>query len=430
MAQSRLRKRSLISLSWRGLLACSIALGTLAPTAASGQQLPPICRRRGVADAIRTLIRFCPSGNCIPRAGIGDLLEQRVDPNVLQQIASDAALVPARIFYKTGRGRFDATDTVSAEHFAHAHEDLREVARTYARFPHSKVIVLGRASRSGDLTSNIHLSQERARRVADYLNHEFHIAYDDIHQAYFGSHLFQMQASDLPSLGIAADDLPRGADGQTDVTLAANQSTVAFVFPCPETAEEQQAVRAEEQSHEGEGCPLDEDGGVKSPAARPSDNAACRSIFASADAGVPNRVYLMGGRLSQLFAEYTTALGRREGGRDLRTLVVFYPESGADGGVVWRSKSSPVTWFTSNPINKWQHELGDAQVPVVATVPSHSGAADVFCGQNPPSPLPQGAAMCACRTPGSPEQGDSGALLVAVAVGMLGFARRKRSRSE
>ncbi len=208
MDQSRIGSHRLSARVFGAALLGVLLFGAFAPAAADAQDLPPICRRRGVYDAIRTLIRFCPSGNCIPRAGIGDLLEQRVDPSTLQLIASDAALYPARVFYKAGRGRFDTTDVVSSDHLAHAQADLREVARTYQRYPNSKIIVLGRASQTGDMSTNVRLSQERARRVADYLHRTFNISYDDIHQAYFGSRLFQMQPGDLASLGIAADDLP------------------------------------------------------------------------------------------------------------------------------------------------------------------------------------------------------------------------------
>ncbi len=414
-------------------LVLSVLFGGLITSTGSAQDLPAICRRRGVYEAIRTLIRFCPSGNCIPRAGVGDLLESRVDPAVLQQIASDAALYPARIFYRSGRGRFDATGLVSSDHFAHAQADLREVARTYQRYPNSKIIVLGRASRTGDVGGNIRLSQERARRVADYLHSTFNISYDDIHQAYFGSHLFQMQASDLESLGIAADDLPPGPDGHADVALAANQSTVAFVFPCPETMAQQHAEEVEARERETEGCPLDEDAGVPQPAAAiappPAPAApACTSLLDASEGAKPTRVYLMGGRRSALFHDYITALGARAGGRSLTNLVVFSPVAGAAGAVEWRSTNYPGNWFTQEPQSLWERRLGDETAPI-AVVPTHTGKADIFCGQNPPTPLTSSSA-CGCRAAGSAGMGGGawGVSLV-MAVATLAVRRRHSRRS-
>jgi hypothetical protein len=391
MDQSRIGSHRLSARVFGAALLGVLFFGALAPSSADAQDLPPICRRRGVYDAIRTLIRFCPSGNCIPRAGIGDLLEQRVDPATLQLIASDAALYPARVFYKAGRGRFDTTDVVSRDHLAHAQADLREVARTYQRYPNSKIIVLGRASQTGDMSTNVRLSQERARRVADYLHRTFNISYDDIHQAYFGSRLFQMQPGDLPSLGIAADDLPRGADGQADVALAANQSTVAFVFPCPETVEQQQAQAAAE-AHPDERCPIDEDGGV--PQAAPAapvvaPPAACRSELVREGKEIPTRVYLTGGKLRELFAQYLAVLGKRTGKRDLRELSVMYPAANEQGVLEWRTKTGSgigINWFTADPAKRWEISLDDIEVPV-APIPEHSFKADIYCGVNPPAPL-------------------------------------------
>lgn len=432
MAQSSIRSHSLNARLTAFSLVLAVLAGGLITSTASAQDLPAICRRRGVYDAIRTLIRFCPSGNCIPRAGVGDLLESRVDPAVLQQIASDAALYPARIFYRSGRGRFDATGLVSADHFAHAQADLREVARTYQRYSNSKIIVLGRASRTGDVSGNIRLSQERARRVADYLHTTFNISYDDIHQAYFGSHLFQMQAADLESLGIAADDLPLGPDGHPDVALAANQSTVAFVFPCPESVAQLHQEEVEARQHESEGCPLDEDAGVHQPAAPPPPPAAappaCTSALDVSEGGKPTRVYLMGGRRSQLFEDYAASLGPHEGGRDLRRLTVYSSASLPDGGVEWKTTSFPGGFLSQNLAHEWANGLGDETAPI-AVVPTHTGKADIFCGQNPPTPLTSSSA-CGCRAAGSAGMGGGawGVSLV-MAVAALAVRRRHSRRS-
>ena len=427
MAQPSISSHSVKARLTAFALVLAVLTGGLITSTASAQDLPAICRRRGVYDAIRTLIRFCPSGNCIPRAGVGDLLESRVDPAVLQQIASDAALYPARIFYRSGRGRFDATGLVSADHFAHAQADLREVARTYQRYSNSKIIVLGRASRTGDVSGNIRLSQERARRVADYLHTTFNISYDDIHQAYFGSHLFQMQAADLESLGIAADDLPLGPDGHPDVAMAANQSTVAFVFPCPESVAQLHQEEVEARQHESEGCPLDEDAGVPQPAA-PTPPPACASQLDISEGAKPSRVYLMGGKRSQLFHDYITSLGSHAGGRAFKTLVVFAPVTTATGAIEWRSTAYPGNWFTQEPQAMWERALGDETAPI-AVVPTHTGKADIFCGQNPPTPLTSSSA-CGCRAAGSAGMGGGawGVSLV-MAVAALAVRRRHSRRS-
>lgn len=402
--------------SRRPARAAAIALvATLAVSAeGSAQNLPPICRQPGVPDAIRTLLQFCPSGHCMPRTGMGDLLERRVDRRILERISSDPLLYPVRIFYRRGRGRFESDALVSSDHYRHVVADLRELALTYSRFPGSKIVILGRASQTGRSDQNIRLSQERARRVADHLEHVYRIPADDLHRAYFGSQLFQVRPDDFAELGVTTADLEREAGSGEDISLTVNQSVVAFVFPCPE------AERPPPTPANGAGCELDGDGGA--PDAGTIEG--CLSRITASDAGTPTHVFLLGGALTDLFARYVQVLGRNYGGRDLRTLTVHYAVRGGDGRVTWQSKSSPCSWFTQDLVTAWTDALVGIQ-GIEAALPSSIGNADVYCASRPPEPRLGGGSNCgACisrPTSATPISAITSLLLLVLA--------RRRSRA-
>ena len=72
-------------------LACLLIMGM---SEAHAQQnlgapmLPAICHQAGIPEAIRELIHFCPAGRCEFRNGMGDAIERRVNPDILQRISS------------------------------------------------------------------------------------------------------------------------------------------------------------------------------------------------------------------------------------------------------------------------------------------------------------------------------------------------------
>lgn len=407
-------------------LACNLSMGMRDAHAQQDPgtlRLPAICHQQGIPEAIRELIHFCPAGRCEFRNGMGDAIERRVNPDTLQRISSSPQLYPVRIFYKKNHGRFEAADLISADHYRHVQSDVQELVRTYGRFPGSKIVVLGRASLTGDPNRNSFLSQERARKFADYLETQFRIPVLDIHQAYFGSQLFQIQLGDMAGLGVSTEDLRREADGNSDPTIAANQSVVAFVFPCPDDPN----ARRPPPEVVDEKCPIDADAGAHEdvPRVDASRPRFCETHFGDDDGGVPNDVYLIGGPVSQLFTQYVGSLGARYGGRDLRTLVVHYPVN-ENGQIRWLSKSGVTSWMTQDLVGAWTTALENLQAAEVAP-PEHLTNADILCNGVTPNNRPR-APKGICSVSGVAGEGSVGGVAALLMLGLLVAHRRRRAR--
>lgn len=358
--------------------------------------VPRICSDAEAITILTSMLSFCHEGNCFSSLRARQILEDQMNRAALDRISTTTDLHPVRVFYLNSRQMFREEQLVSARHFRAVSESLRRLAQEYARIhpdnPDATIVVLGRASSVGGDEFNRVLSHYRARSIVDYLNTVYNVPMGSLKIAYFGSELFQLSASRLAEFGLTDAEIRRGGRSDNDLeeqplsVLAdrvANQSAVAFLFPCRRAAS---------------GAVAGDGGAPRPPGAQPPSQAehhsapdpsecCCVSRWGQPSSGEVTEVYLLGAPAREAFDEYIRALGPGYGGRDLSKLVVHHatvPRLPTQP-VEWFDVASPVGLIERNPVGAWRRAL-QGRDATAACLPraAQRREVDVFCMESRP----------------------------------------------
>lgn len=200
------------------LVTASVALAMLlSGSATTGKGASGICDNIDILRAVRIIDEACQESFC-DSSKLHEL--EYIKKSDLLRALSDPSLSPRHIFFPKGKTSLnDAFDwnTIKKSQLDSIADDTDP--------EHSVLFIIGYASRTGSVETNIRLSRERMLSVYHYLLDERHVRCKTIKGAWVGKTTLQLDQSDANLFSLYPRDYR-----EDDLVL--NQAVHVFIYPC------------------------------------------------------------------------------------------------------------------------------------------------------------------------------------------------------